>query len=103
MGQLPIWVPGGRTQPASARRQRTKHPRQTIWVSVANTLEHLIAQADPHKAKALLRILIAGLRVNGKADIQPTYRIVAPPRTGGVCATSQKVETVGIEPTSATA
>jgi site-specific DNA recombinase len=56
---------------------------------------------DGPQAKALLRILIAELRVNSKADIQPTYRIIAPDRThtAGVCATSEKVETVGIEPT----
>jgi len=56
-------------------------------------------------AKALLRILIAELRVNGKTDIQPTYRIITPDRThtARVCATSGKVETAGIEPASAIA
>jgi hypothetical protein len=57
------------------------------------------------QAKALLRILVAELRVNSKTDIQPTYRVIAPDRTvtAGVCATSEKVETAGIEPASAIA
>jgi hypothetical protein len=67
--------------------------------AVADRLDKVLAQGEPEQTKALLRILIAELRVNSKADIQPTYRIVAP----GVCATSEKVETVGIEPTSAIA
>jgi hypothetical protein len=38
-------------------------------------------------------------------DIQPTYRIITPDRThtAGVGATSEKVETPGIEPGSAVA
>jgi hypothetical protein len=61
----------------------------------------LIADGQPEQTKALLRLLIAELRVNSKADIQPTYRVLRPGRflTAGVCATSGKVETVGIEPT----
>ncbi len=64
--------------------------------AVAERLDKVIEQGEPEQTKALLRILIAELRVNSKISIQPTYRIVAP----GVCATSEKVETVGIEPTS---
>jgi site-specific DNA recombinase len=67
--------------------------------ATASQLERVIADGEPEQAKALLRILIAELRVNGKADIQPTYRVITP----RVCATSEKVETVGIEPTSAIA
>jgi hypothetical protein len=65
----------------------------------------LIADGQPEQTKALLRLLIAELRVNSKADIQPTYRVLTSGRfvTAGVCATSEKVETVGIEPTSAIA
>jgi hypothetical protein len=65
----------------------------------------VIAQGEPEQTKVLLRILIAELRVNSKTDIKPTYRIITPDRThtAGVCATSGKVETVGIEPTSAIA
>ena len=33
-------------------------------------------------------------RVDGRAQIQPTYRLVTPE----VCATSEKVERTGIEP-----
>lgn len=57
----------------------------------------MIADGEPEQAKALLRILIAELRVNGRHDIQPTYRIITPDRThtAGVCATSEKVETIG--------
>jgi len=72
----------------------------------AGTLRAVMSVPDPplsrkvlEQVKALLRLLIAELRVNGKTDIQPTYRIVAP----GVCATSEKVETPGIEPGSAIA
>jgi site-specific DNA recombinase len=68
--------------------------------SVANELERIIAQAKPQQAKAFLRILIVGLRVNGKADIQPTYRAIVPDNTrvAGVCATSRKTERGGFEP-----
>jgi Recombinase zinc beta ribbon domain len=51
-------------------------------------------RCEPEQTKALLRILIAELRVNSKTDIQPTYRIVTP----GVCATFEKVGRPGIEP-----
>jgi hypothetical protein len=53
-----------------------------------------IAEAEPQKAKALLRPLIEELRVNGRAEIQPTYRLITPT----VCAISEKVERTGIEP-----
>lgn len=66
---------------------------------VADRVDRVIASGEPEQAKALLRLLIAELCVNVRADIQPTYRVVTP----GACATSGKVETVGIEPTSAIA
>ncbi len=80
-------------------------PTAADLAATASQLEPVIADGEPEQAKALLRILIAELRVNSKTDIQPTYRIITPDRThtAGVCATSGKVETVGIEPTSATA
>jgi hypothetical protein len=56
----------------------------------------VIAEAEPQKAKALLRLLIEELRVNGRAEILPTYRVVTPE----VCAMSEKVELPGIEPGS---
>jgi hypothetical protein len=68
-------------------------------MSNTDRLDKVLAQHEPEQAKALLHILIAELRVNSKTDIQPTCRIVAP----GFAATSEKVETVGIEPTSAIA
>lgn len=73
--------------------------------ATASQLESVIADGEPEQAKALLRILIAELRVNGRHDILPTYRVIAPDRpiTAGVCATSGKVETPGIEPGSAIA
>ena len=74
-------------------------PTTADLTAVADRLENVLAQGEPEQTKALLRILIAELRVNSKTSIQPTYRIVTP----GVCATSEKVETVGIEPTSAIA
>lgn len=66
----------------------------------ADQLDRIIASGEPEKTKALLRLLIAELRVNSKADIQPTYRVLTPDRflTAGVCATSGKVGRAGIEP-----
>jgi site-specific DNA recombinase len=61
---------------------------------LADQLETVIAEADPQKAKALLRLLIEELRVNGRREILPTYRLVTP----AVCAMSEKVERTGIEP-----
>jgi len=80
-------------------------PTTADLAAVADQIENVIAKGEPEQAKALLRILIAELRVNSKTDIQPTYRIITPDRThtARVCATSEKVETVGIEPTSAIA
>ncbi len=69
-------------------------PTAADLAAVADRLDKVLAQGEPEQTKALLRILIVELRVNNKTEIQPTYRIVAP----GVCATSEKVETAGIEP-----
>ena len=62
--------------------------------SVADHLEQVIAEADPPKTKALLRLLIDELRVNSRAEILPTYRLTTPE----VCAMSEKVGRAGIEP-----
>jgi hypothetical protein len=51
-----------------------------------------VAEADPQKAKALLRLLIEELPVNGRKEILPTYRLVTP----GVCAMSEKVVLKGV-------
>ncbi len=69
-------------------------PTAAELAAVADQLEEVIAEAEPQKAKALLRLLIEELRVNGRAEIRPTYRLVAPT----VCAMSEKVERTGIEP-----
>jgi site-specific DNA recombinase len=62
--------------------------------AIADQLEHVIAEAEPQKVKALLRLLIEELRVDGRAQIQPTYRLATP----AVCATSGKVGGTGSEP-----
>lgn len=54
--------------------------------SVADELERVIAEAQPQKAKALHQLLIEELRVNGRAEILPTYRVVTP----AVSAMSEK-------------
>jgi hypothetical protein len=40
--------------------------------------QSVIANGEPEQAKALLRILVAELRVKGRHDIQPTYRVLDP-------------------------
>ena len=85
---------------APATRHEAKHaPTAAELAAVADQLDQLLADAEPQKAKALLRLLIQELRVNGRAEILPTYRVVNP----AVCATSEKVEAAGIEPASAVA
>ena len=69
-------------------------PTPADLAAVADQLEHLLAEGKPEKTKALLRLLIQELRVDGRARIQPTYRLATPE----VCATSEKVEPAGIEP-----
>lgn len=66
-------------------------PTAADLAAVADRLENVLARGEPEQTKALLRILIAELRVNSKSNIQPTYRIVAP----GVCATSEKMDGAG--------
>jgi hypothetical protein len=65
----------------------------------------VIAKGEPEKTKALLRLLIAELPVNGKTNIRPTCHVITSDHaaTAGVCATSGKVETAGVEPASAVA
>ena len=53
-----------------------------------------MAEGSPQRAKALVRLLIRELRVEGRAQIQLTYRLVTPE----VCPASEKVERTGIEP-----
>jgi site-specific DNA recombinase len=72
----------------------THAPTRAELATIADHLDQLIANAEPQQAKALLRHLIAELKVNSRAKIQPTYRVI----TETVCATSEKVERAGIEP-----
>lgn len=71
-----------RTQETELSLQPTQDdapmPTQAELVAVADQLERVMATAPPQQAKALLRILIAELCVNGKADIRPTYRVTIP-------------------------
>jgi site-specific DNA recombinase len=62
--------------------------------AVADRLETVITGGSPEKTKALLRLLIKELRVNGKSEILPTYRVVTPE----VCATPSSVGGTGLEP-----
>ncbi|MDE3131181.1 MAG: recombinase family protein, partial [Acidobacteriota bacterium] len=62
--------------------------------TVADRLRDTLAAAEPEQTKALLRLLIKELRVNGRSEILPTYRVVAPE----VCATTSSVGAAGIEP-----
>src|SRR5438876_2674867 len=62
----------------------THAPTAADLAAVADHLEHVIAEADPQQAKALLRLLIEELRVNSRTEIKPTYRLVTPT----VCAMS---------------
>jgi hypothetical protein len=75
-------------------RGRVAGPTPAELAAVAGQLERVIAEGEPQKTKALLRLLIQELRVEGRARIQPTYRLATPE----VCATSEKVERTGIEP-----
>ena len=62
--------------------------------TVADRLRDTLATGEPEQTKALLRLLVKELRVNGRSEILPTYRVVAPE----VCATTSSVELGGLEP-----
>jgi len=88
-----------REQGAELARQLAQEaatpPDSADLEAVADQLERTIAEADPRQAKALLRLLIKDLRVNGRSEILPTYRIVMPE----VCALpSSEVGGTGLEP-----
>ena len=76
--------------------QGATSPDPADLAAVADNLETTIATADPRQAKALLRLLIKHLRVNGRREILPTYRIV----TDTVCALPSSVGGAGISPSS---
>jgi site-specific DNA recombinase len=79
---------------AATPDEGTRAPTAAELDASADQLERVMAEAEPQQAKALLRHLIAELKVKSRAEIQPTYRVVMP----AVCATSEKVERTGIEP-----
>jgi hypothetical protein len=90
---------------ASEASDAVPEPTAADLKAVADRLNQVIVSGEPEKTKTLRLLLIAELRVNSKTEIQPTYNVLTPERlpAPGVCATSGKVETVGIEPTSAIA
>jgi hypothetical protein len=67
-----------------------QQPTPADLTTMADRLDEIVVRGEPEKAKALLRLPIAELRVNCKTDIQPTYRVLTPDRilTAGVCETS---------------
>lgn len=71
-------------------RKASSHPN----AAVADHLDRLLTTGEPRTAKALIRELVAELRINGKAEIQPSYYLATPE----VCATSEKVGREGVEP-----
>lgn len=79
---------------ALPQEEGEREPTEADLQAVADRLERVLPDGEPQKTKALLRILIKELKVNGKSEILPTYRVVTP----AVCATSGSVEEAGIEP-----
>ncbi|MFN0155529.1 MAG: recombinase family protein [Gaiella sp.] len=73
--------------------EATSVPDTADLEAVANQLERTLAEADPKRAKALLRLLIKDLHVNGRSEILPTYRVVTPE----VCALQSSVGGTGLE------
>jgi hypothetical protein len=70
-------------------------PTAADVAAVADMLEQVLAEADPQRMpKRSCGLLIDELRVNSRAEILPTYRLVTP----AVCAVSEKVELGGLEP-----
>ena len=72
----------------------TQPPTAADLAAIADQLERVVTDGEPQQAKALIRELVAELRVNSKAEILPSYYLNAAP----VCATSEKVGRAGIEP-----
>jgi hypothetical protein len=67
-------------------------PTAADLVAVADHLNQVITDAEPQKAKVLLRLLIQELRVNSRREFLPSYRVVTP----AVCAMSEKGDPVGL-------
>jgi site-specific DNA recombinase len=79
----------------NAPHEAAHAPRAADLAEIADVLETVAAEGHPRKAKALFHLLIDELRVNSRAEILPTYRLVTP----AVCAMSEKVGGMRIEPT----
>jgi site-specific DNA recombinase len=67
---------------------------QASLAAVADRLRDTLEAGEPAQTKALLRLLIKELRVNGRSEILPTYRVVTPE----VCATTSSVAATGFQP-----
>jgi hypothetical protein len=76
----------GRAVAVKNRRLKAPFYREMLF-RIADHLEELVADGDPRKRKALLRLLIDELRVKSRREILPTYRLITPT----VCAMSEKV------------
>ena len=86
---------GGQEQERAAQIARpADNLDPAALAAVAEHLRDTLARSQPEQTKALLRLLIKELRVNGRSEIIPTYRIVTPE----VCATTSSVGGDGIEP-----
>jgi site-specific DNA recombinase len=84
----------GQDQALELAAEAPTTPNTAALHAVTDQIGQVIATGDTDQTKALLRILIADLRVNGRAEILPTYRVGAPV----VCAQTSSVEPAGIEP-----
>lgn len=90
-------IDAGRRAREQALAAQLANPADTLdptaLAAVADRLRDTLARSEPEQTKALLR-LIKELRVNGRSEILPTYRVVTPE----VCATPSSVAAPGIEP-----
>ncbi len=85
---------------AKRRTRQTARPRRPTSARSPNSSKTSKTSSPDERqaqnAKALLPLPTDELRVNGRPEILPTYRVVP-----AVCAMSEKVEAAGIEPASA--
>jgi hypothetical protein len=78
-------------------------PDTAELAALANQIEQIIAGGDPRPGQAILRPLIAELRVNNRTEILPTYRVPNPTVCARrpnptVCVQRPSVELAGLEP-----
>jgi site-specific DNA recombinase len=79
---------------AQLAAQAPTTPDAANLAAIADQIEDLVTTGNPKQTKALLRLLIKDLRVNGRSEILPTYRVV----TDAVCALPSSVGGTGLEP-----